>query len=66
MSKNGRNEKRKVAAGFLNGAAVSVITTGCVTPLLTHDPRWWLPILACVVGSIAHACAVSVAGELED
>lgn len=66
MSKNGRNEKRKVVAGFLNGTAVAVLIAGCITPLLTHDPRWWVPILAFVVGLIAHVGAVSVVGGLED
>ncbi len=58
MSKAGRNEARKVAAGFLNGIAVAMLVAGLITPFLSNDLHVWRTVLTVVLAFAAHAAAL--------
>ncbi|HTN63376.1 MAG TPA: hypothetical protein VL147_17790 [Devosia sp.] len=43
MEKSGRNERRKVAAQYLNGIAIAVLVTGVVSPALGQFSEGYRP-----------------------
>lgn len=66
MSKAGRNEMKRVAANFFNGAAVAVLAAGCIGPVVAEVMDLRLSALAVLVSAIMHAMALNVVGDVED
>ena len=66
MGKAGRNEMKRVGAGFLNAAAVAMLTTGGLTPLLKQDQGLWIPVVAAIVSAAMHSLALVIARTVEE
>ena len=66
MGKAGRNETKRVAANFLNSAAVALLITGYIGPLLMGGQRVWVAALAITGSAAIHWLALRLAGDLED
>lgn len=66
MGKAGRNEVRRVAANFLNGAAVAMLSAGGIAPVVVDQMDFRIFILAVVASAIIHVTALRVVREVED
>jgi hypothetical protein len=66
MGKAGRNEMKRVAANFLNGAAVALLTGGCIGPLVAQSTPSWILAVAVLISAALHATALRVVGNIED
>ena len=69
MSKVGRNERLKVTAALLNGAALVLLASGCVAPLLPLLGTFGLGATVAVAAagaSALHLFARAVTLRLED
>lgn len=66
MGKSGRNEMKRVAANFLNGAAVALLMAGYLGPLMAGDNRIWIAVLAIFSSMATHSMAVRLVSDLED
>jgi hypothetical protein len=66
MGKAGRNETKRMAANFLNGAAVALLAAGYIGPLLTEDHQILVAVTALLGSWASHFMAVQLAGYLED
>lgn len=66
MGKAGRNETKKVAANFLNGAAIATLSIGYLGPMVGHEIEFWQSALAVAISAIAHAMALRAVCNIED
>ena len=66
MGKAGRNEVKRVAANFFNGAAVALLTAGFIGPLMSQGTRSWVLPAAVVFGAALHAMALCLVRNIED
>lgn len=66
MGKTGRNERRKVAAQYLNGIALAVIVSGVLGPLVTGSGGLGTITAAIVISLAMHALARRVVAGVED
>ena len=66
MGKAGRNEMRRMAANFFNGAAVALLTTGFIAPSLSQDTRGLVLAAAVLVGAALHGTALCIVRNVED
>lgn len=66
MGKTGRNERRKVAAQYLNGIALAVIVSGVLGPLVTGSGGLGTITAAIVISHAMHALARRVVAGAED
>ena len=66
MGKAGRNEMRRMAANFFNGAAVALLTAGFIAPSLSQDTRAWALAAALLIGATLHATALCIVRNIED
>ena len=66
MGKTGRNERRKVAAQYLNGIALAVIASGVLGPLVTGNGGLGTITAAVAVSLAMHALARRVVAGVED
>lgn len=66
MGKAGRNEMKKIAAGFLNGVAIAILATGCLAPAFGQT-QWALSALIAAGLSLAvHILALAMVHGVED
>jgi cytochrome c biogenesis protein CcdA len=66
MGKAGRNEMKRVAANFLNGAAVAMLAAGCIGPVVAEVMDLGLSACAVLASAVMHAMALSIVGDVED
>lgn len=66
MGKAGRNERRKVAAQYLNGIALAVIASGFLGPLMTGNGDLRIAATAIVVSFGLHMLAGQSVALVED
>jgi hypothetical protein len=66
MGKAGRNEAKRVAANFLNGAAVAVVATGYIGPLMAGASNAWAAVAVILVSAGLHLLAARVVTGIED
>ena len=75
LNKAARNERLKITATWLNGAAVAALAVGCFAPITgfmmsasTAPLRVLLPILAgwFVVGTVLHMVAREILRRIEE
>ena len=66
MGKTGRNERRKVAAQYLNGIALAVISLGVLGPLITGKGDLGTVSAAVAISFAAHALARWAVFRVED
>ena len=66
MGKAGRNEMKRAAANFFNGAAVAVLTAGFIGPIVAEEVDLRLSALAVLASAIMHAMALNIVGDVED
>jgi hypothetical protein len=66
MSKAGRNEMKRVAANFLNGAAVAMLAAGWIGPFIAQDAKVWMSALAVLISATMHTLALCLVRNVED
>lgn len=66
MGKVGRNEMKKVAAGFLNGAAIAILVSGFLMPVIGSRQLALSYPTSALVSLVIHALALVIARSLED
>lgn len=66
MGKAGRNEMKKVAAGFLNGAATAILVSGFLMPVIGSRQWALFSPTAALVSLVIHALALVIVRSLED
>lgn len=66
MGKTGRNERRKVAAQYLNGIALAVIASAAVGPLVTGKGDLGTVAAAVAISLTMHALARWAVARVED
>lgn len=66
MDKSSRNERRKVAAQYLNGIAIAVLVTGVVGPALGQFSEARTIVVAILASLALHLAARQAVGYIED
>ena len=66
MDKSSRNERRKVAAQYLNGVAIAVLVTGVVGPALGQFSEARTIVVAVLASLALHITARQAVRHIED
>jgi hypothetical protein len=57
---------KKVVTGFLNGAAVALLVSGCLAPALANTPGALSALIAVGLSFALHVLALEIARRVED
>ena len=66
MEKSSRNERRKVAAQYLNGVAVAALVAGAVSPALAQVNDGYAIAVSAMISLALHIAARQAVKGIED